>query len=192
MSMNCKRLEEKERKCRVDTREKDSEKTGNRQWTIQTDPIRIIVLSHLQLVIQMLFLGKHRIVRSVCLRKTKEIVFFFSFVETKWKRRCYLCLRTNNIQCTTLSINIPLYDFVVVFLYGLPRSCVTQTCAATVKSAIENKITTEYNQLGIDISSDDGQTITITLTFCGFEPAPTGKALYYLFRIRLVKWYTCL
>jgi hypothetical protein len=123
--------------------------------------------------------------------KNKGDCFLFSFVLTKWKRTCYLCLRTNNIPCQT-NTSLPGYFFIVTLSVQCPRTCVSQPCKNKILEAIRIYITAKYYQVQLEFILPNGQILDIELNFCRFETAPTGKAFYYLFWIRLVKWYTFL
>jgi len=120
-----------------------------------------------------------------------DCFLFFCFVETKWKQSCYLCLRTNNIQCQT-NTSLPVYWFIVTVSVEYPTTCVSQPCKNNILEAIKIYITTKYYQVHLEFILPNGQRLDIELIFCRFETAPTGKVLYYLFRIRLVNRYTFL
>ncbi len=119
--------------------------------------------------------------------KQKRMFFFFLFCGNKISMNIFfLCFRRNNVQCLN-SINSTGDDFIVILLVGYPQRCRTQLCKTQYLKMIRNNIDTEYYNMHLRITLPNGLILDIDLTFCSYDPPPTGKTLSHLFKIRFIE-----
>ncbi len=119
--------------------------------------------------------------------KQKRMFFFFLFCGNKISMNIFfLCFRRNNVQCLNGIISTGDY-FIVVLFVEYPQGCRTSYCTTQYLKMIRNNIDTQYYKIHLRITLANGQVLDITVTFCSYDPPPTGKTLSHLFKIRFIE-----